>query len=100
MSPNDVDLPAKRCPRCRSEKVYRSHRRVALDHILYTLGAEIRRCRDCRCRHASFVRFSIPMGEPQSMAGAWTGIVVMASGFLACLLFVLWIIRRFSDLSG
>jgi hypothetical protein len=100
MSSNDVNRPAKSCPRCRSERVHRAHRRAALDQILYTLGAEIRRCHDCRCRHASFSRFSIPVGEPQSMAGLWTGFVVMGSGFLACLLFVLWIIRRFSELSG
>jgi hypothetical protein len=97
---NPVRQPAKTCPRCHSDRVHRSHRRATLDRLLYALGAEIRRCRDCRFRHAAFVTFSLPLGEPQTLAGAWAGILVMGSGFLVCLLFVWWIIRRFTDLSG
>jgi hypothetical protein len=95
-----VRQPAKCCPRCRSGRVQRSHRHTALDYIVYALGAEIRRCLDCRCRHACFARFSVPLGEPHALAGVWTGILVMGSGFLVCLLFVWWIIRRFTELSG
>jgi hypothetical protein len=100
MNSTRVTQPAKSCPRCHSDQVHRSHRRTALDHLLYALGAEIRRCRACRCRHASFVTFSLPLGEPQTPAGVWAGIFVMGSGFLVCLLFVWWIIRRFTELSG
>jgi hypothetical protein len=95
-----VGQPAKCCPRCRSDRVHRSHKRMAFDHFMYALGAEIRRCRDCRFRHASFIRFAVPLGEPQTAARRWTGILVMASGFLVCLLFVWWVIRRFTELSG
>jgi hypothetical protein len=91
---------AKSCPRCRSDRLQRSHRFTALDYIAYALGAEIRRCRDCRCRHASFATFGVPLGERQTFAGVWTGILVMGSGFVGCLLFVWWIIRRFTELSG
>jgi hypothetical protein len=100
MNLNRVRQPARACPRCRSDRVHRSHRRTTLDHILHALGAEIRRCHACRHRHAGFVRFSVPVGEPQTLAGVWGGILVMGSGFLVCLLFVWWIIRRFSELSG
>lgn len=92
--------PPKSCPRCRSDRVHRSHRQTAIDHFLYTLGAHIRRCHDCRFRHASFVTFAIPLGEPQNAARRWTEILVMGSGFVVCLLFVWWIIRRFTELSG
>jgi hypothetical protein len=71
-----------------------------LDRFLYALGAEIRRCHDCRLRYAAFVTFSVPLGEPQTFTGAWTGVLVMGSGFVVCVLFVWWIIRRFTELSG
>jgi hypothetical protein len=100
MSSNPVRQSARSCPRCHSDRVHRAHRRTTLDHILHAIGAEIRRCRVCRHRHAGFVRFSVPLGEPQTLAGVWGGVVVMGSGFLVCLLFVWWIIRRFTELSG
>jgi hypothetical protein len=100
MNASCVRPPARSCPRCRSDRVHRSHRRTTIDHILHALGAEIRRCSACRCRHASFASFALPVGEPQTLAGVWGGILVMGSGFLACLLFVWWLIRRFTELSG
>lgn len=100
MNSSGVREPAKTCPRCQSGRVFRSHRRAALDRLLYALGAEIRRCHNCRLRHASFVTFAIPLGEPQSLTGVWAGILVVGSGFLVCLLFVWWIIHRFTDISG
>jgi hypothetical protein len=100
MNSDRVAPRARSCPRCGSDRVHRSHRRTTLDRILYALGAEIRRCRTCRCRHASFVTFSVPVGDPQTLAGMWAGAFVMGSGFLVCLLFVWWIIHRFTELSG
>ena len=100
MKPQGNSDSQKSCPRCRSDRVHRSHRRTVLDHVLYALGAHIRRCHDCRYRHASFTTFSLPLGEPQNAARRWTGIFVMSSGFVMCLLFVWWIIRRFTELSG
>jgi hypothetical protein len=97
---NDIKEPPKSCPRCQSDRVHRSHRRVGLDRLLYALGAEIRRCHECRFRHASFSTFAIPLGEPQNNARRRAGLVVIGSGFLVCLLFVWWIIRRFTELSG
>lgn len=92
--------PPKFCPRCLSDSVHRSHRRAVLDRLLYFLGAEIRRCQECRFRHASFATFWLPLGDPQPGARRWTGVLVMGSGFLVCLVFVWWIIRRFTELSG
>jgi hypothetical protein len=67
------------------------HRRAALDHLLHALGAEIRRCRDCRLRHASFGTFAVPLDQTRGAGKFWTGIVVMGSGFILCLLFVWWV---------
>ncbi len=100
MKENQIRQPHKSCPRCSSQRIHRSHRRAALDRFLFALGAEIRRCHECRFRHASFSTFSVPLGDPAKSARRWTGVFVMGSGFVVCLLFVWWVIRRFTELSG
>lgn len=97
---NRVHAPTKSCPRCHSIRVHRSHRRAALDRLLHALGAEIRRCQECRFRHASFDTFAIPLGDPENSARRRVAVLVMGSGLLACLLFVWWAIRRFTESSG
>jgi hypothetical protein len=96
---HQVTQPPKSCPHCQSDRVHRSHRHGARDHLLHALGAEIRRCHECRSRHAAFATFSVPLSKPERTLRRRTGFV-MASGFLVCLLFVWWIIRRFTELSG
>jgi hypothetical protein len=71
-----------------------------MDRLLFALGAEIRRCHDCRFRHACFALFSIPLSNPRAAPQRWTHVAVMTSGFAVCLLVLLWMIRRFTDLSG
>ena len=90
----------KPCPWCRSHRVHRSHRRGVFDRVLFTLGAEIRRCHDCRFRYAVFASLAVPLGDPESMARRWTGLAVMSSGFGVGVVLVWWIIRRFTELSG
>jgi hypothetical protein len=97
---NQLLQPPKFCPRCLSDRIRRSHRRVVQDRFLYILGAEIRRCHECRFRHASFATFSLPLGDAQPGARRWAGLLAMGSGFVVCLVFVWWIIRRFTELSG
>jgi len=92
--------PAKSCPRCRSERLHRSHRRTVFEHLFHALGAQIRRCHDCRGRFAVFPIFSVPLGEQRESTWRWTERLVVASGFLVCLLFAWWVFRRFSGLSG
>jgi len=92
--------PPKPCPHCKSGRVHRSHRRGGWDRFLFALGGEIRRCHDCRSRHACFSLFSVPLGSPRVDRQRWTHVAVMTSGFAVCLLVLLWMIRRFTDLSG
>jgi hypothetical protein len=88
------------CPRCQSRRVHRSHRRAGLDRLLFALGADIRRCHDCRFRHAEFFSLTIPLAEPHNARQRWASLLVMTSGFLVCLLIMWFVIRRFTDLSG
>lgn len=80
--------------------MYRSHRRASLDHVLYALGAQIRRCRECRFRHAMFRRRWLALKDAHSSSHSWKTITFIGSGFVFCLLFMLWMIRRLSELSG
>jgi hypothetical protein len=100
MKSNCVRKPVKTCPHCHSDHVRRSHRQTAIDHVLYALGAEIRRCHNCRRRHATFATLAIPLDEPQTLAGIWASFFVMGSGVLACLIFMCWMILQYTDLSG
>jgi hypothetical protein len=100
MKLHNVRRPAKSCPHCRSGRVHRTHRRKALDHVLYALGAELRRCSDCRLRHAAFATFTLPSSQPQVLGRLWTRVFVMGSGFLVGLVFVWWVIRRITESSG
>ena len=68
-----------------------------IDHLLHTLGAEIRRCHDCRRRYAAFAHRALPLGEPQTVAGVWAGLFVMGSGLV---LAAWWLIRRLANLPG
>jgi hypothetical protein len=95
-----IRQPAKSCPHCKSSRVQRVHRHAARDYLLYALGAELRRCRDCRLRHASFATFSVPLNQPQALREIWRRMFAMTSGFVVCLLFVWWVIHRFTEFSG
>jgi hypothetical protein len=96
----------KACPHCRSTRAQRSHRRSSLERLLFALGAEIRRCRDCHFRHAAFGSLAIPLaGHPAAVKHAtklavkqWTTAAVLGS----CLVIVLvrWAIRHFVESPG
>jgi hypothetical protein len=88
------------CPRCRSQRVHRSHRRSKLDKVLYALGGDIRRCHDCQARYVGFKTFTLPLPAPHSTTAKGTSAGIMGSGFVLCLVLVLWMIRRFTELSG
>ncbi len=90
----------KACPRCQSTRVQRSHRRGSVDRLLFTLGAEIRRCRECRFRHASFGSSAILLGDPQAAVKRWTTAAALLSGLVVCIVLVLWVMRRFGGSPG
>jgi len=72
--------------------VYRSHRRGAVDQLCRRLGAELRRCHDCRRRYAYFRLLTLPLGIRENQAGRSP--LLVSCGFTICLLVVLWIVRR------
>ncbi len=92
--------PRNACPHCWSMRAQRSHRRTSLERLLHRLGAEIRRCRDCRFRHALFGRLALPLVDPESIVKRWTTHAALFSGCAVCIILVLWVIRRLTGLSG
>ena len=79
----------RKCPKCGSTRLSRSHRRGVLERALHWLGADIRRCHDCRMRRAWYGRLMVPLASVES-AAKWGGLAVMCSGCLVCLLLVWW----------
>jgi hypothetical protein len=57
------------------------------------LGAELKRCHDCRRRYAYFKIFTVPLGVRGNNDGL-SGLLLLSSGFTICLLLVLWVVRR------
>lgn len=90
MSP---EIPSFPCPHCKSGRVHRSHRQGPLDRLLSSLGAQLRRCHDCRHRYANFKLFHVPLGVREKERGLY-GLLLVSSAFTIGLLLVLWVVRR------
>lgn len=97
MNPLEI---TKHCPKCGSIRVHHSRRRGVVDRLLGRLGAEICRCHDCRSRQAWFGILPISIGKAEASPGSLAGSVVLGSGFLICLIFIWWMIARFTAMSG
>jgi len=89
----------KHCPRCKSGRVHRSHRKTTLDRILSAIGGEIRRCHDCRARQAWFggCGFLLPM---EGIHGGLESALLLGAAFLGSFFFIWWVISRFTELAG
>jgi hypothetical protein len=64
-----------------------------VDRLCSLLGAELKRCQDCRQRYAYFKLLTVPLGIRAKQAGV-SSPVWASVGFAVCLLAVLWIVRR------
>jgi hypothetical protein len=80
------------CPKCGSARVHRSRRHSILDHVLAGLGAQLRRCHDCRCRYAWFGYYPIPAAD--SAGAKLAARSLLAGGATGCLLALWWVIAR------
>jgi hypothetical protein len=73
--------------------MHRSHRLGAVDQVFSRLGAELRRCHDCRHRYAVFPLFRVPLGMREKQGGIYS-LLLVSSVFTIGLLLVLWVVRR------
>jgi hypothetical protein len=89
-----------RCPHCKSARIHRSHRRGSIDLILSRVGAELRRCHDCRRRYAFFGVFAMPLGVRDSRQDGLSTLLLFGVAFSVCLLVVWWMIRRLTIPAG
>ena len=91
--------PNRKCPKCGAWGVHRSHRHGPLERVLHWFGADVRRCPDCRARGAWYGALVFPLPR-EGVVANWSGIAVMGSGFLVCIVLVWWVVERLSDLAG
>jgi hypothetical protein len=94
------DLPASTCPHCKSNRVYRSHRRGITDHFFSRLGGQLRRCHDCHYRHVRFGFASIPLGIREQNEERLANFTVTGVAWGICLLVAWYVIRHFSATGG
>jgi hypothetical protein len=95
----EIEALQKHCPKCKSARVHRSHRKTTFDRVLCAAGGELRRCHDCRSRQVWFgsLGFLLPNdGLPGGLASA----LLLACTFALCFLFIWWMISRFTELAG
>jgi hypothetical protein len=90
----------RHCPKCGSVRVHRSRKRGPIERTITWLGADIRRCHDCRARQAWFGFSPIPIGNTDPKANPWAGILLFLSCCAGCFAAVWWLVVRFTGLSG
>jgi hypothetical protein len=100
LAPTQSRAAQRHCPRCGSARVHRSRRHGVLDRVLRCLGARVRRCHDCRSRQAWFRWVAIPLDDGHTQSSLLTHVALVGSGFLICMLFLWWVLQRFSAMSG
>ena len=87
------------CPKCGSIRVHRSRRRGITENTLAITGADICRCHDCRARQAWFGSLPIPLSSAAADEPR-LGMLLYASGVVACIWFVWWMVTRYTGISG
>lgn len=90
----------RHCTKCGSARVHRSHRRGAFTRFLCAIGGQIRRCHDCRRRQVWFRSISFALPTEDLAGERLTSVALLGSTFLVCLLFIWWMISRFTELAG
>jgi len=68
--------------------------------MLSRVGAELRRCHDCRHRYAFFGALSMPLGARDNGQDGLSGLLFVGLVFSICLVFVWWMVRRLTVLAG
>jgi hypothetical protein len=68
--------------------------------VVCALGAEVRRCHDCRARQAWFRATGFLLPTKGVTRGRLVSLVLIGSSFLVCLVFIWWMIARFKELAG
>jgi len=71
-----------------------------MERALCATGGEIRRCHDCRSRQAWLGSIGLPLPAEGVTRGRFWSLTLQASTFVACFLFIWWIISRFTELAG
>ena len=92
--------PARRCPRCGSERIHFSHLRGAWERILHALGGQVCRCHACSSRQVWFGELGIPVGRGRNQAGPISAVLVVATGLIVFLTVFWWILARLTARSS
>lgn len=85
------------CPRCGSPRVYRSHRKSLIEHLLSQVGAKVRRCHQCSHRFMTFGASTFTLRNTDKLSHQLAALLFTSTGLGACVGFVWWIINHLSS---
>lgn len=82
------------CPRCGSDRVYRSRRRDSLERALKIFGLKIRRCHACNLRFTRFGGSVIVISDLRRILRRICQIALAVAGAALVLVAMLWLTTR------
>ena len=77
------------CPRCKSERIHRSHRRGVLERLLSVLGLKARRCHECNTRFVAIGKSTLYRSDVEFVLRKISLVVLSAAAVLAAVMAVL-----------
>jgi hypothetical protein len=85
---------ARICPKCGSQRIHRSHRRGAAEHLLAFLGLKPRRCHECNARFSTLGNSVLFRKDVDSLLRKVSAVVLAALAVFAVVSVVMWLSRR------
>ena len=85
------------CPRCRSNRVHRSHSKSFLERSLKLAGARKRRCHDCGFDFFRWGRTILTMKDLERIVHRLSGYSAMLISLALLLLTIRWLALRLAE---
>jgi transposase-like protein len=82
------------CPKCGSQRIHRSHRRGAGEHVLSICGLKSRRCHECNTRFVTLGSSTLFRNDVDRLFRKLSVVLLAAVALVAVVSIVLWLSRR------
>lgn len=87
------------CPRCGSERVYRSTRRGWVERLAVLGGARLRRCHRCNLRFIRVAGSTVPVSDAQRFARKVGFLMLMLAAAAAVVALMAWLMLHQAEFS-
>src|SRR5581483_401140 len=90
----EEELMTRICPKCGSQRVHRSQRRGAAEHLLSFSGLRSRRCHECNTRFLTLGGSTLFRSDLDRLLRKATVVALAAIALVAVVTIVVWLSRR------